>query len=116
MPKLTNQIVIEKAKQIGFELVGFAKADLLKEEIEKLQQWLDNGYQSSMSYLEKNLHKKKDVKEILPSAKSVISLAFNYYAAESYSNEKDKGKISRYAWGKDYHLIICKNLMNLNLC
>ncbi len=59
-----------------------------------------------MGYMEKNLHKRKNVKEILPNAKSVISLALNYYTPEnSYSNEKDvRGKVSRYAWGKDYHL------------
>ena len=113
MSKLTNQIVIEKAKQLGFNLIGFAKADLLIEETEKLESWLERGYQASMSYMEKNLHKRKDVKEILPAAKTVISLALNYYTPEKYSNEKDKGKISRYAWGKDYHLIIWQKLNEL---
>lgn len=120
MPKLTNQIVIEKAKQLGFDLVGFAKADLLEEETEKLQQWLDKGYQVSMSYMEKNLHKRKNVKEILQNAKSIISLALNYYTPENYSNENDEGKtflpsgkVSRYAWGKDYHLIIWQKLDEL---
>ena len=62
MSKLTNQIVIEKAKQLGFNLIGFAKAELLIEETEKLECWLERGYQASMSYMEKNLHKRKDVK------------------------------------------------------
>ena len=115
MPKLTNQIVIEKAKQLGFDLVGFAKADLLEDETEKLQQWLEKGYQASMSYMEKNLKKRKDVKEILPKAKSVISLALNYYTPEKYSNEIDKGKVSRYAWGKDYHLVIWQKLNELEI-
>ncbi len=110
MPKLTNQIVIEKAKQLGFDLVGFAKADLLEEETKKLKKWLDTGYHASMGYMEKNLHKRKNVKEILPNAKSVISLALNYYTSENYSNEKNIGKVSRYAWGKDYHLIIWQKL------
>jgi epoxyqueuosine reductase len=113
MPKLTNQILIEKAKQLGFDLVGFAKADLLEDDAGKLQQWLDKGYQASMSYMEKNLHKRKDVKEILSNAKSVISLAINYYTPEKHSNETYKGKISRYAWGKDYHLIIWQKLNEL---
>lgn len=113
MPKLTNQIVIEKATQLGFDLVGFAKVDLLENETEKLQRWLDKGYQASMGYMEKNLHKRKDVKEILPNAKSVISLALNYYTPEKHSNEKEYGKVSRYAWGKDYHLIIWQNLDEL---
>ncbi|MDP2365607.1 MAG: tRNA epoxyqueuosine(34) reductase QueG, partial [Ignavibacteria bacterium] len=92
----------------------------------KLELWLDKGYQASMNYMEKNLHKRKDVKEILPTAKSVISLALNYYTPENYSNENDKektclpvvdpfgkGKVSRYAWGKDYHLIIWQKLDEL---
>jgi len=113
MGKLTNQIVIEKAKHIGFDIVGFAKADLLEDETEILQQWLDKGYQASMSYMEKNLHKRKDVKEILPNGKSVISLAINYYTPEKHSREIDKGKVSRYAWGKDYHLVIWQKLDEL---
>ena len=113
MGKLTNQIVIEKAKHIGFDIVGFAKADLLEDETEILQQWLDKGYQASMSYMEKNLNKRKDVKEILSNAKSVISLAINYYTPEKHSHEIDKGKVSRYAWGKDYHLVIWQKLNEL---
>jgi len=113
MTKLTNQIVIEKAKQLGFDLVGFAKAELLTAETEKLQQWLDKGYQATMNYMEKNFSKRKDVKEILPNAKSIISLALNYYIPENHSNENNKGKVSRYAWGKDYHLIIWQKLDEL---
>ena len=113
MPKLTNQIVIEKAKQLGFDLVGFAKADLLNDEVDKLESWLGKGYQASMGYMEKNLHKRKDVKEILPNAKSIISLALNYYTSEIHSKKNDKGKVSRYAWGKDYHLIIWEKLDEL---
>ncbi len=113
MSRLTNQIVIEKAKQLGFDLVGFAKADLLEDETEKLQQWLDKGFQASMNYMEKNLHKRKDVKEILPTAKSVISLALNYYTPENHSDKNDVGKVSRYAWGKDYHVVIWQKLDEL---
>lgn len=113
MIKLTNQLVIDKAKQLGFDLVGFAKADSLIKETEKLQQWLDKGYHATMNYMEKNFHKRKDVREILPNAKSVISLAINYYTSDHYTNQNDKGKVSRYAWGKDYHLIIWQKLDEL---
>jgi epoxyqueuosine reductase len=120
MPKLTNQIVIEKAKQLGFDLVGFAKADLLETETERLKFWLDKGYQASMGYMEKNFNKRKDLTEMLPSAKSVISLALNYYTPEYHSDESNKGKtclpvgkVSRYAWGKDYHLVIWQKLDEL---
>ena len=113
MNQLTNQIVIEKAKQLGFDLVGFAKAELLENETGKLQLWLDKGYQASMDYMERNFSKRKNVKEILPNAKSIISLAINYYTPENHSDLKKTGKVSRYAWGKDYHLIIWQKLDEL---
>jgi epoxyqueuosine reductase len=103
---LTNEIVIQKAKAIGFDLVGFAKAGVLKKESKFLEDWLSKNYQAGMDYMQRNLDKRKDVKNIVRNAKSVISLGMNYYAPYSYSNKKDAGKISRYAWGKDYHLII----------
>jgi epoxyqueuosine reductase len=104
--KLTNKFVIQKAKAVGFDLVGFAKAEIRKEESEHLKNWLNKNYQAGMDYMSKNFEKRKDVKKILPNAKSVISLGLNYYTPDSYSEEESKGKISRYAWGKDYHLII----------
>ena len=104
--KLSNEIVIEKAKAVGFDSVGFAKAESLRKESEYLQQWLDKNYHAGMDYMSKNFDKRKDVRQILPEAKSVISLGLNYYTPHSYSNEETKGKVSRYAWGKDYHLII----------
>jgi epoxyqueuosine reductase len=104
--KITNRIVTEKAKAIGFDLVGFAKAEMLEKETEYLQQWLDKNFQAGMDYMERNGDKRKDVRNILPEAKSVISLGLNYYTPDTYSNEDIKGKVSRYAWGKDYHLII----------
>jgi epoxyqueuosine reductase len=104
--KLTNEIVIKKAKQVGFDLIGFAQADTLDKESEQLRAWLDKNYQAGMDYMERNFEKRKDVKQILPDAKSVISFGLNYYTPDQYLNDRRKGKISRYAWGKDYHLII----------
>ena len=111
--ELTNEIVILKAKAVGFDLVGFAKADLLENESNNLKEWLDNDYQAGMDYMQKNFEKRKDVRQILPEAKTVISLGLNYYTPHSYSNEETKGKVSRYAWGKDYHLIIWAMLEEL---
>ena len=111
--KLTNEIVTEKAKSLGFDLVGFAKAEILEEETKYLKKWLASGYQSGMAYMERNIEKRKNISNILPDAKSVISLATNYYTDENYSNDEDSGKVSRYAWGKDYHLIIWEKLEEL---
>ncbi len=108
--KITNDIFIKKAKEIGFDLIGFAKAEELREEIEHLKEWLNNGYNAGMSYMERNIEKRKDVGNILNNSKSVISLAINYYTDHQYSENKNFGKVSRYAWGTDYHLIIWEKL------
>jgi len=111
--KLSNEIVVEKAKAVGFDLIGFAKAEILKIESQNLQKWLDKNYQAGMNYMEKNFEKRKDINQILTNARSVISLGLNYYTPHSFSNEITKGKVSRYAWGKDYHLIIWSMLDKL---
>lgn len=106
MNKITNEIVISRAKTIGFDLIGFAKVEILEDEIEKLNLWLGKKFQAGMSYMERNLNKRKNPKEILPDAKSIISLGLIYNTPFTHSGKNDQGKISRYAWGKDYHLII----------
>lgn len=113
LQKITNEIVIESARKHGFDLVGFAKADTLEEETEKLKEWLELGYQSGMKYMERNTDKRKDVSKILPGAKSVISLVMNYYTDHQYENKRGHGKVSRYAWGKDYHLVIWEALSDM---
>ena len=107
---VSNQIVVDIAHRFGFNLVGFARADELKEEITHLEEWLEKKYQAGMDYMNRNLDKRRDVTNILEDAKSVISLGTNYYTDEEYSKGNDYGKISRYAWGKDYHLIIWEKL------
>ncbi|MBM4171631.1 MAG: tRNA epoxyqueuosine(34) reductase QueG [Ignavibacteria bacterium] len=107
---LTNQIVIEKAKEIGFNLIGFSRAENLSDEVKNLEKWISNGFHATMDYMKRNIEKRKDVNKIFPSAKSVISLALNYYTNKKHTTENGFGKISRYAWGKDYHLIIWDKL------
>ncbi len=107
---LSNKTVLNTAKEYGFDLVGFAKAEILEKEIQNLSKWLEFGYQAGMNYMERNLDKKMDVRKILPGAKSVISLGVNYQSDENHSKLEGHGKISRYAWGKDYHLIIWDKL------
>ncbi len=110
---ITNEIVHNKAISLGFSLVGFAKAELLKEEINGLQSWLDNDFHSGMRYMERNIDKRQDVSLILEGAKSVISLGMNYYVKGEFSNSPEYGKVSRYAWSKDYHLIMWEKLDEL---
>ncbi len=111
--KLTNEVVKKLASKIGFDLVGFVKADQLENESGHLQHWLDKKYHAGMDYMERNLEKRKDLKLIFSEARSVISLGLNYYTKHHYSDNKTSGKVSRYAWGKDYHLIIWSMLDEL---
>lgn len=107
---INNTTVTKIAEELGFDLVGFARADKLEVETKNLQEWLNRGYQAGMGYMERNIDRREDVREILPGAKSVISLAMNYYTDEQHSGEENKGKVSGYAWGKDYHYIIWEKL------
>jgi len=111
--QINNQIVTQIAQKLGFDLIGFAEVAQLFTEINGLKNWLNNGFNSKLSYMERNIEKRFDVKEILPSAKSVISLALNYYVEGEFSNNPQNGKISRYAWGTDYHYVLWEKLEQL---
>lgn len=111
--KLTNKVVEDVSKSLGFDLIGFADHTELNEEADHLSEWLKNKFNAGMSYMERNLEKRKDVRLILPDAKSIISLGMNYYTEHQHSNAEDFGKVSRYAWGKDYHLIVWEKLDQL---
>ncbi len=108
--KLDNETVIKIAKDTGFDLVGFTKAEILNEEIAALEKWLENNYHAGITYMERNIEKRKNVRNILQSAESVISLAVNYYTEAEYSGKENYGKVSRYAWGRDYHFIMWEML------
>lgn len=110
---LTNERVMEKAHEFGFGLVGFAEAGILERETGNLEKWLSLGYHADMEYMARNFEKRRDVKEIFPDAKSVISLGMNYYVNESFDGKENAGKVSRYAWGKDYHIIMWEKLDDL---
>jgi epoxyqueuosine reductase len=107
---LLKDKIISKAKELGFDLIGFAPYQILEEETEHLVSWLAKNYQAGMEYMERNLEKRKDVREILADCKSVISLGMNYYTDETVNEIKNAGKVSRYAWGRDYHNVIWEKL------
>jgi len=103
-----KNLFIQKSKELGFEKIGFAKADILEDETTHLETWLKLGYDADMKWIEKGFSKRKDVKLILEDAKSVVSLAYNYYTP--FVHDEKLPKISRYAWGKDYHKVLEKKL------
>ena len=110
---ISNNDVVLAAKGLGFDLVGFAESKSLEIETKHLSVWLEKGFHADMHYMEKNQDKRKDVKELLSNAKSIISLGLNYYTPHPFSGKKSFGKISRYAWGTDYHIIIWEKLYQL---
>lgn len=108
---LTNEIRA-KAQLLGFAACGFAKVRPLKEFQHKYQLWIDNGYHASMSYMERNVDKRLDPGQLVEGAKTVISLLYNYYTPDQLN--QSKYKISRYAYGTDYHEVIKDKLNTLD--
>jgi epoxyqueuosine reductase len=98
-----------KAHEAGFHKVGIAQANKLPRS-EFLKEWLSSNKHGTMQWMENNLEKRLDVCKLYPGAKSVVALGLNYYTPHKHSKNVNHGKISRYAWGKDYHKIIKKKL------
>ncbi len=90
---------------IGFSFCGISKAEFLEKEAPKLEEWLRRGYQGKMGYLENHFDKRLDPRLLVPGAKSVISLVYNYFPNKIHE-ESGTPKIAKYAYGQDYHFII----------
>ena len=105
-----------KALELGFSSVGVARAGVLEAEASGLQHWLARGYHGSMEWMSKNPEKRIDPGQIVPNARSVVSVALNYYTPVAYSEDPDTAKISRYAWGDDYHILMTSRIQQLNDC
>jgi len=112
---LTEQIK-SKALELGFNKVGIAKAEMLNVEGDHLRDWLGRGYHASMQWMEKSLEKRTDPRNIVRNAQSVISVAINYFTPVEHNPKMDEGKISRYAWGDDYHIHVTKRIETLAEC
>lgn len=93
------------AADLGFSFCGIAKAEYLEEEAPRLEEWLSRSYQGKMGYLENHFDKRLDPTKLVPGAKSVVSLIYNYYPEINHS-AGGPYKIAKYAYGKDYHFVI----------
>jgi epoxyqueuosine reductase len=110
--KTKNTLLIKaKAKELGFDRVGISKAEFLQEEAPRLEKWLKESRHGNMAYMEHHFDKRLDPTLLVDDAKSVISFSLNYYPQE-HQNE-DSYKISKYAYGQDYHLVIKEKLKTL---
>ncbi len=105
MPHSNTETVKSIAGELGFSFCGIAKAEFLSEEAPKLEEWLKRGYQGKMGYLENHFDKRLDPTKLVPDAKSVVSLVYNYYPREPHQ-KNDQLKIAKYAYGLDYHFVI----------
>ena len=112
MKKRNSQLIKRLAKQIGFSSCGISRARFLHEEEKNFEDWLNQGYQGTMSYLERNFDKRLDPTKLVPGAKSIISLTFNYFHTKKIFDD-NSFLISKYAYGKDYHIIIKDKLKEL---
>ncbi len=102
-----TQIVKQVAQQLGFSFCGISKAEKLEEEAPRLEAWLKSGAHGKMSYMENHFDKRLDPTLLVPGAKSVVSLLYNYYPEKDLANtQEDHHKIAKYAYGKDYHFVI----------
>jgi len=97
--------------RLGFLSCGISKSVFLEEEAPRLEQWLQSGYHGKMQYMENHFDKRLDPGKLVPGSRSVISLQYNYFPPETQNNKSYK--ISKYAYGEDYHHIIKTKLYKL---
>ena len=109
-----SEIIKSEALSVGFLSCGISKAEFLSEEATKLENWLKSGFNGEMSYMERNFDKRLDPRLLVPGCKSVICLLFNYLTKKKPKKDHEP-KISSYAYGKDYHLVVKDKLRELLL-
>jgi epoxyqueuosine reductase len=100
------QWIKNKALELGFSFCGISRADFLEDEAPRLEAWLKNGMHGEMAYMANHFDMRLDPRLLVPGAKSVISLLFNYYPDPAYALADGALKVSKYAWGEDYHDVV----------
>jgi len=108
-----TQLIKAKAAELGFDFCGVAKADFLEDEAPRLETWLKNGMHGQMNYMANHFDKRLDPRLLVDDAKSVITVLLNYYPEQKLPDNNDDLKISKYAYGTDYHFVIKDKLKNL---
>ncbi len=102
-----TQIIKSIATQLGFDFCGIAHAQQLDDDARRLEAWLNKGMNGTMSYMSNHFDMRVNPTLLVPGAKSVITLLYNYFPEQIRTNEP---KISKYAYGEDYHEVIKKKL------
>ena len=112
LKKQYTDFIKSKSLDLGFMSCGISKSGFLASEADRFESWLKNNYHGKMSYMERNFDKRLDTTKLVEGSKSVISLTYNYFPKRVLKNDKTF-KISKYAYGKDYHIVLKKKLKEL---
>ena len=110
---ISSESIKKKAKELGFQKVGIAKAESTPKEKADLESWLKQGRHATMEWIVKRKNERGDIHTYFPEARSIISVGINYYVGKDQSHILFDGKISNYAWGDDYHDVVKKRLFQL---
>ena len=102
---VNSSLIRDEAKKLGFMFCGISKAEFLEQEAPRLEKWLKKNMQGEMQYMENHFDKRLDPRLLVDGAKSVISLGLNYYT-DVTQTDPSSPKISKYAYGADYHFVI----------
>jgi epoxyqueuosine reductase len=112
-PKGFSDQIRQRARELGFELVGIVPATSLSREQDRLREWISRGYHAEMSWMARDPDQRTDPRKVFAAARSVIVVALNYNTPEQHATSPGSGKVSRYAWGDDYHDVVGSKLRNL---
>ena len=108
LSSLSSSQIKQKALELGFHKAGIATVNSIDSHTQRLKAWLALGYHADMEWMA--APKRQDIKLVMPEVRSLICVALNYYTPHQRPEEEEYGKISRYAWGRDYHRVIQKKL------
>ena len=111
--RVTSQTIKTKAAELGFCKAGIVPAAELSGEGDRLREWLTAGRHGEMRWMEREPEKRADPLVLFPGARTVIALAMNYFTPHEHEEAAGSGKISRYAWGDDYHDLMRERLNSL---
>jgi epoxyqueuosine reductase len=105
-----SQLIRERARAEGFDKVGIVSVGSLNEEGRQLNEWLARGYHADMQWMQRDVDKRINPLKIFPQARSIIVVAQNYFTPPKHHDDPGTGKVSRYAWGDDYHDVVGRKL------
>ncbi len=111
--KALSDQIRQHARELGFQFVGIVPATALTTERDRLREWLARGYHGNMSWMARDPDQRTDPRHLFPAARSVVVVALNYYTPAEHSSAPNTGKVSRYAWGDDYHDVVGSKLRSL---